>query len=52
MRDSGDYSGSVENSKRMFAFILAAKAQVRKIRLGYNDADGPACRLAQVGVQW
>jgi hypothetical protein len=51
LRDSGDYFGSVENARRMYALILAARAQDKRIRLGYNDTDGPECRVAEVWIE-
>jgi hypothetical protein len=52
IRDTGDYFGSVENGRRMYALILAARLAGRPIKLGYNDTDGPECRVAEVWVQW
>jgi len=52
LRDTGDYFGSVENGKRMYALILAARLSDRSINLGYNDTDGPNCRVAEVWINW
>lgn len=52
LRETGGYYSNVENAKRMYALVLAAKMAGKPIRLGYNDADGPACRLSQVHIQW
>lgn len=52
LRDTGDYTGSAENGRRMYALILSARLSGKAIRLGYNDTDGPNCRLAEVWVQW
>ena len=51
LRETGGYYGNLENSKRMFSLILASKAQGKRIKLGYEDGDGPECRLAQVYVE-
>jgi hypothetical protein len=52
LRESGDYFGNVENGRRMYAAILAARLAGKAIRLGYNDTDGPDCRVAEVWVDW
>ena len=52
IRDSGDYFGSAENGKRMYALILSARMQDKRIRLGYNDTDGAGCRVAEVWIEW
>lgn len=52
LRDTGDYSNSVENGRRMYALILSARMSGLPIRLGYNDGDGPNCRIAEVWVDW
>lgn len=52
LRDSGDYFGSVENGRRMYALILSARMQDKRIKLGYNDTDGPGCRVAEVWIDW
>jgi hypothetical protein len=52
LRDSGDYFSSVENGRRMYAAILAARLAGKAISLGYNDTDGPDCRIAEVWVDW
>ena len=52
LRDTGDYANSVENGRRMYALILAARMTGKAIRLGYNDTDGPSCRIAEVWIQW
>lgn len=52
LRETGDYYGNVENGRRMYAMILAAQLTGKLIELGYNDGDGPACRIASVQVQW
>jgi hypothetical protein len=36
----------------MMAVLLAAKSQRLRASLGYDDADGPACRLAQLHIEW
>jgi hypothetical protein len=36
----------------MYALILFARAQDKRIRLGYNDTDGPECRVAEVWIEW
>ncbi len=51
LREEGGYYSNPENAKRMFSLILFAKAQGHRIRLGYNDSDGPACRLSQVYIE-
>jgi len=50
LRDTVEYFGSVENARRMYALILSARAQ--DIRLGYNDTDGPECKVAEVWIEW
>src|SRR5690242_15451972 len=52
LRESGDRFNAPENGKRMYAMLLTAKAQGLRVDLGYDDADGPTCRLAQVFVEW
>jgi|SRR5882724_4087183 len=52
LRETGDYYGNVENGRRIYATILAAKITGLAFSLGYNDGDGPACRVASVHVQW
>jgi hypothetical protein len=52
LRDSGDRFNSAENGKRMMAMLLAAKSQGLRVSFGYDDADGPTCRLAQLNVEW
>lgn len=52
LRETGDYYGDVENGRRMYAMILVAQLTGKLIELGYNDGDGPACRVASVQVQW
>lgn len=52
LRETGDYYGNVENGRRMYAMILVAQMSGKLIELGYNDGDGPACRIASVHVQW
>ena len=52
LRDTGDYMNSVENGKRMYALILSARMSGKRIKLGYNDTDGPACRVAEVWIEW
>jgi len=52
IRDSGDRFNSVENGKRMTALLLAAKTQGLRVNFGYDDQDGPTCRIAQLNVEW
>ena len=52
LRETGDYFGNVENGRRIYAAILAAKISGRPFSLGYNDSDGPYCRVSSVHVQW
>jgi len=52
LRDTGDYYNSTENAARMFSLILTAKTLGKRIKLGYNDGDGPQCRVAQAQVDW
>ncbi len=52
LRDTGDLSSSAVNGQRMYALILAARSAGRPIKLGYENTDGPGCRIAQVWVQW
>lgn len=52
LRDTGDRFNSVENGKRIMALILSARMSGKLVSLGYDDTDGPACRVAQVIVQW
>lgn len=52
LRDTGDYFGSVENARRMYALILSARLSGKAINLGYNDTDGPNCRVAEVWINW
>jgi hypothetical protein len=52
LRDAGDYFGSAENARRMYALIISARMADKPIRLGYNDSDGPGCRVAEVWIQW
>jgi hypothetical protein len=52
LSETGDYFGAVENGRRMYALIVAAQLAGKAISLGYNDTDGPNCRLAEVYIQW
>ena len=52
LRETGDYWDQLENSRRIMSLILAARMSGKKVSLGYNDQDGPGCRIAQVSVQW
>lgn len=52
LRETADYYNNVENGRRMFAIILTAQLSGKLITIGYDDQDGPACRLAEVEVQW
>jgi hypothetical protein len=52
LRESGDRFNAPENGKRMYALLLTAKAQGLRVDLGYDDTDGPTCRLAQLFVEW
>ena len=52
LRDTGDYFNSVENAKRIYALVLAARLADKPIKLGYNDTDGLTCRVAEVWIQW
>ena len=52
LRDTGDYYTSVENGRRMYALILSARLAGKAVKLGYNDTDGPACRISSVVIQW
>lgn len=52
LRETGDRFNAVENGKRMYALLLTAKAQGLRVNFGYDDADGPACRVAQLYVEW
>jgi hypothetical protein len=52
LRETGDYYGNVENGRRIYALILAAQLAGKAISLGYNDTDGPGCRISGVQVQW
>jgi hypothetical protein len=52
LRETGDYYGNVENGRRIYAMILAAQLSGKLISLGYNDTDGPGCRVSGVQVQW
>jgi hypothetical protein len=52
LRDTGDRFNSAENGKRMMALILSARLVGKLVSLGYDDTDGPGCRIAQVIVQW
>ena len=52
LRETGDFYNNLENSKRMYALILAARFAGKAISLGYLDTDGPECRLAEVFIQW
>lgn len=52
LRDTGDYFGSVENGRRIYALILSARLSGKAVNLGYNDTDGPNCRVAEVWIQW
>jgi len=52
LRETGDYYGNVENGRRMYAMILAAQLTGKLIELGYNDGDGPGCRISGVQIQW
>lgn len=52
LRETGDYYSNVENGRRMYALILSAQLAGRLVRLGYNDSDGPNCRISSVVVQW
>src|SRR5690349_8681741 len=40
LNDTGDYYGSIENGRRMYALIVAAQLAGKAISLGYNDGDG------------
>ena len=50
--NGGDHFNSAENGKRMYGMLLAARSQGLRVDLGYDDASGPACRLAQLYVEW
>ena len=50
--NSGDYFGSVENGKRMYSMLLTAKATGLRVSLGFENASGPVCKLAQLYVEW
>lgn len=52
LNDTGDFYSSVENGRRMYALIVAAQLAGKAINLGYNDTDGPNCRLSEVYIQW
>jgi hypothetical protein len=52
LRETGDYYGNVENGRRIYAMILAAQLSGKLISLGYNDTDGPGCRISGAQVQW
>ena len=52
LRETGDFYGDVENGRRIYAMILSAQIAGKPISLGYNDTDGPGCRIAKVQVQW
>jgi hypothetical protein len=52
LRETGDRFNAPENGKRMYALALTAKAQGLRVNFGYDDADGPSCRLAQLSVEW
>lgn len=50
--DAGDRFNSIENARKMMALILSARMSGLKVSLGYDDTDGPGCRIAEVYVQW
>ena len=52
LRDTGDYFNSAENARRMYALILSARMAGKAVKSGYNDTDGPGCRVAEVWIQW
>lgn len=52
LRDTGDRFNSIENARRIMALILSARMAAKRVMLGYDDTDGPACRIAQVIVEW
>lgn len=52
LRETGDRFEAVENGRRIMALILAAKLAGKRVSLGYDDTDGPTCRVAQVRVEW
>ena len=52
LRDTGDYFGSAENGRRIYSLLLAARLSDKRINLGYNDTDGPNCRVAEVWIDW
>ena len=52
LRDTGDYFNSVENARRMMATLLTAKSQGLRVNFGFEDQDGPACRVSGIQVEW
>jgi hypothetical protein len=52
LRETGDYFGNVENGRRIYALVLSAKMQGATVTFGYNDTDGPNCRVSGVRVSW
>jgi hypothetical protein len=38
-----------KTGRRMYALILAAAE--KRIKLGFNDADDPGCRIAEVWIE-
>lgn len=52
LSDSGDAFGSVENARRIMGMALAAKSMGLRVVLGYNTEQAPACRIAELQVEW
>lgn len=52
LNDTGDSFGSLENGRRMMAMALAAKSMGLRVRFGFDTAQAPACRVAELQVEW
>lgn len=52
LNDSRDAFSSVENAKRIMAMALTAKSMGLRVVLGYDTAQAPGCRVAEIQVEW
>lgn len=41
-----------ENGKHLYDMLLTAKDQGLRVSLGYDDTDGPVCRVAEIQIEW
>jgi hypothetical protein len=38
--------------KHLYDMLLTAQEQGLRVNLGYDDTDGPVCRLAHLHIEW